>query len=276
MNQFPPGYGAPPYIDPSFGGHYHPHQHNPHEIPPSVSPMDGVPGMPRMGNTKVTATFLTDMVVGQDQQGASINQNGLIPEAYTLQFSFVGVEKDVNGTPFIPTCRAIVTWKVDGQQQRRVVSIVSGASISGVCNGVDVKLVDVPLGGDSTEGKKYKVQATMSRGLRANTQEPPTLTEELIQSVASGANITFDVPQDAGVTQVYVLLATGSTADTPADTSVLVTMSDNHQPSNGLYGSFYPLKCCHWVPLAPGTQKIILFNGSGFEFFVQAIWGIDG
>lgn len=276
MNPFPPGYGPPPFLPPDFGGHHYPHHSQPHEIPPAVSPMAGVPGMPKYGNDKVTATFFTDMVVGQSGKGNSINQSGLIPETYTMQFSFVGVEPDVSGIEFIPTAQAIINWKVDGQQQRRVISIVSGASISGVCNAVDVSIIDIPQGGDSTLGKKYRVQTTMSRGLRANTQEPPTLTSQLLESIATGANATFQIPKDAGVTSVFVLAASGSTADTFSDTSLLAVMSDNHTPSNGLYGSFYPFKCCHWVPLAPGSQKVVLFNGSGVTQFCQVIWGIDG
>lgn len=281
MNQFPPGYPGPPYYNPAnfppeFGGVPHPPVHR--EPPPPPRPSDGAPlaGVPKYGNDKLTATFFTPMVVGQSGQGNSINQSGLAPETYTLQFSFVGVEPDTAGTPFIPTAQAIINWKIDGQQQRRVISIVSGASISGVCNAVDVKIIDIPQGGDSTIGKKYSVQATMSRGLRANTQEPPTLTDELLQGINTGANATFQIPQDAGVTSVFVLAASGSPADVFADTSLLAVMSDNHQPSNGLYGSFYPFKCCHWVPLAPGSQKVVLFNGSGVTQFCQVIWGIDG
>lgn len=231
---------------------------------------------PAHPNSKVTDSFITDMVVGQAGPGVSMNPSGLIPEAYTLQFSFVDTEKDTSNQDFVPTCRAIITWKVDGQHQRRVISVVSGASISGVCNAVDVSLQDIPNGGDATIGKKYKVQATLSRGLRANTQEPPTLTVDGSQGIANGANATWNVPQDAGVTQLYVLLATGSTADVFLDTTVIVTMADNALPSPNLLGTYYPLKCCHWVPLAPGTQRVVIFNGTGVTLFAQVLWGIDG
>jgi hypothetical protein len=233
-------------------------------------------GRPVFNNEKLTAAFFTDMIVGQDGKGNSVNVQGLVPETYTLQFSYIQVEADVNGIEFIPNCKAIINWKIDGQQQRRVISIVSGASISGPCNGVDVSMVDDPTGGDATIGKKYKVQTTLARGLRANTQEPPTLTDSLVQSINSGSSATYQVPKDAGVTSLYVLVCSGNPADVFIDSSVQVVMSDNHLPSPGLLGSYYPLKCCHWVPLAPGTQKIVIFNGSGVEMFTQVIWGIDG
>src|ERR1700690_2403999 len=111
-----------------------------------------------------TASFLTNMVVGQNNQGNSLNQT-LTPDSYTLQFSFLSVELDSNGNSFIPTAQAIINWKIDGQQQRRVISIVSGATISAPCSGVDVTIVDVPPPSLPSIGKKYQVQTTLTRGV---------------------------------------------------------------------------------------------------------------
>lgn len=232
------------------------------------------PGMPRLDNRKCTAAFLTPMIVGGGV-GVGMNQSDLIPEAYTLQFSFVGVENDNAGNPFIPTAQAIVTWKIDGQQQRRVISIVSGASISGVCNAIDVRIVDIPNGGDNTAGKKYSVQSTLSRGLRANTQQPPTLTDQLLQGIGTGSSATWNVPQDAGVTSIFVLLAAGTTGAIDPG-SVIVDTSDTTTPSPALLGAYYPLMAQKWVPLPPGSQRVVVHNGHTDTVFTQVIWGIDG
>jgi hypothetical protein len=283
MNPFQPGYGAPPYLDPSFAGpsHHHPHPQPPPslegrygELPPGMHP--GQFGYPQRDNRRVTASLFTEMIVGQDGLGASINTNELVPEAYTVQFGFVGVEPDTGGHIFIPTAQAIVNWKVDGQPQRRVMSIVSGASLSGVCNALDIKIKDFPNGGDATIGKRYKVQATLSRGLRANTQQPPTLVDQAPQSIGTGAGVTYAVPQDSGVTSFRILVASGSTGDTYDDKSVIASMSDAALPSPNLLGTYYPLKCCDWTPLPPGSQRVLINNGTGVTIFTQVIWGIDG
>jgi hypothetical protein len=247
---------------------------DPGHMPPGTHP--GHFGFPQQNNEKLTAAFISDMVVGQSGFVNNMNVNGLVPETYTLQFSYVAVEHDTSDQEFIPVCKAIIDWKIDGQQQRRVISVISGASISAPCNAIGVRLVDEPLGGDATIGKKYKVQATLSRGVRANTQEPPTLVTDLVEGINNASNFKFQVPKDAGVTSLFVYLASGSTADAPAETSVIAVFSDNHLPSPGVHGSFFPFKCCHWVPLPPGAQAVTIFNGSGAEVFARIIWGIDG
>ena len=226
---------------------------------------------------KLTSSFITPMVVGQSALGNSINQSDLEPGTYTLQLSFVGVEPDSSGNPFIPTAQAIVNWKIEGQQQRRVISIISGASISGVATGVDVQIVDIPLGGSATDGKTYKVQATLSRGVRGNTQQPPTLTGVPIQSAAPSANVTFEVPQDSGVTSVFVMVASGGGGTPPEVTDLIVDATDISLPSPAVLGTWYPLITVGWVPLPPGSQRVVIFNqGPDETAFVQAIWGIDG
>ncbi len=250
------------------------HNPPPGHLPPGMHP--GQMGVPQFNNEKLTDSFISELTVGQTGFVNSLNPAGLVPETYTLQFSFVTVEAAASGKPFIPTCKAIITWKVDGQHQRRVISIVSGASISAPCNAVDVKLQDEPLGGDNTIGKKYKVQTTLSRGLRANTQEPPTLLTVPSQGIGTGASAVIPVPQDSGVTQMLLLLASGNTADVFSETSVIVSMRDVAVPSPFLLGTYYPLKCCHWMPLTPGTQEVVVTNGTGVTIFATVIWGIDG
>jgi len=227
---------------------------------------------------KYTSSFITPMIVGQSAQGNSINQSDLDPGTYTLQFSFVAVDPDSGGNEFIPTTQAIINWKIEGQQQRRVISIVSGASISGVATGADVQIVDIPLGGTATVGKAYKVQATLSRGVRGNTQQPPTLTDTPVKSAAAvNGTATFDVPQDSGVTSVFIMCATGGGGTPPTQFQIKAIASDASLPSPATLGTWYPLLTTGWVPLPPGTQRVVVFNGSPDEtLFIQAIWGIDG
>ena len=228
-------------------------------------------------NKRVTGAMLTPMIIGQNQLGNSINQDELIPGTYTLQFGFVGVDPDPDtGKINLPTTRAIITWKVDGQQQRRVISIVPGSAISGVCNGVDVKIEDVPIEGRSTNGMRYSVQTTLSRGTRGNTQQPPTLVDSITQSIATLSIEPFDVPEDAGVISVYCLISIGnfSAASAPKVTDFQISFAD---PAAALLGSTYPLAAgAGWIPLPPGTQQVNVANGTAETAFCQLIWGVEG
>lgn len=231
---------------------------------------------PARMNARVTAAMLTPMVIGQDQLGNSINQDEFIPETYTIQFGFVQIDPDIDGVVNLPSCRAIITWKVDGQHQRRVISIVPGSAISGVCNGVDVKIQDVPIEGSRTLGLNYKVQTTMSRGVRGTTQQPPTLTDTPTKTIATLTGETFKVPDDAGVISCYIMIAIGSfaAASAPDVTDFQVTFSD---PAGALLGATYPLAAGGgWIPLPPGTQEVNVFNGTAENAFAQIVWGVEG
>lgn len=227
-------------------------------------------------NQRVTASMLTPMTVGQNQLGNSINQDEFIPETYTIQFGFVEIEKDRDGVLNLPTTRAIITWKVDGQQQRRVISVVSGAAISGVCNGVDVKIEDVPIEGNTNDGLTYKVQTTMSRGLRGNTQQPPILVDGVAQSIPAVSGVPFSVPDDAGVISLFPMINIGefAHADAPGVTDFQITFTD---PNGSALGAVYPLASgSGWIPLPPGTQTVNVFNGTAKVAFAQLLWGIEG
>src|SRR5208282_2833927 len=58
-------------------------------------------------------------------------------QAYTIQFEVI---PPTDGLGF--SAYAIVSWKVNGQPIRRVMNIYQGAAITGVCEGVDVQIVD--------------------------------------------------------------------------------------------------------------------------------------
>jgi hypothetical protein len=228
-------------------------------------------------NEKATSSFITTMVVGQSSLGNSIVQSDLIPEIYTLQLGFIDIKPNAGGSLALPTAQAIVNWKIDGQQQRRVISIVSGATISGVCNGVDLKILDIPVGGDATKGMQYKVQATLSRGPRANIQQPPILYAGELTAIP-GAPAVFAVPQDSGVISIFPQISIGSFAVTPGFFDTVISFSDASLPSPSLLGSYYPFVGPGWTALPPGTQRVTVTTNilAANPTFVGLLWGIEG
>jgi hypothetical protein len=230
---------------------------------------------PNYPNDKVTASQLTPMIVGQAAFGGSLNQAGLIPETYTLEFSFISVEKRTGGAlSFIPSAEAVINWKVDGQQQRRVISIVSGAVISAVANGVDVQIVDVPTSDLTLTGKHYQVQTTLSRGARANIQQPPILYNRSLNfaDIAPANTFSVDIPPDCGVINAYVSVVFAN----PAATFVFSDITATFGTSTGDLGGFYPLIANSWVPIPPGADRIQIQNNNAAHATVSVLWGIEG
>jgi hypothetical protein len=106
----------------------------------------------------------------------------------------------------VPSVWAEVTWTLDGQQQRRLVSVVPGLSITGQCEGVTVTYYDKQgvLGGGANPGLEYAIQSSLSSGCRPTVNQPPVLINSLLQSITEGNVLEFDIPEDSGVISFYL------------------------------------------------------------------------
>lgn len=221
---------------------------------------------------KLAASMLSTLIAGNTNPVNNIDISDLVPGTYTLQFSVISIAPSPNVKIQIPPIvHAIITWKIEGQQQRRLVSVVSGASISGVAQGVDVKIID-----DSDEdiGYTYQVQVTLSKGLRANTQQPPQLSRGRFVSINPTDQFKFSVPQDAGVISTFLYVDRGSFG-TVADTDVEIRMLD---AVGNIVANINPApNGTQWIPLVPGTTEVSIVNFDATTgIFANLIWGIDG
>lgn len=231
---------------------------------------------------KLTASFLTPMTTGQTRPGNSINQDGMEPGAYTLQFSFVNIQGEIGGgNPGridTPTAQASIIWKVGGQQQKRIISISQGAAIQGVCNGVEVSITDFSAQSLSMPvGLTYAVQATLSRGDRGTSLQPPTLVNDFLGIVVQpGTFQSILVPQESGAISAYILVASNQVgaANQLAPNLVTAVFATNF---GGFLSQHYPMVNASWVPLPPGTGEVIFFNNSAANpAGITVIWGIEG
>lgn len=221
----------------------------------------------------MTASQLTPMVSGQQSFGNSLNRTGLEAGTYTLQFGIRDITQAPllpSQPPSIPTVQAIINWKIDGQQQRRVISVVSGASISGVCEAVDVSIVD-KTSNPTLAGFTYNVQVTLSKGMRGNVQQPPALLDSLATLVPNAGLLVHLVPPDSGVISVFLLIDAGVPA-IASDFQLVMT-----DPSGGVvYAASTPATLGQWIPLVPGTAALQVFNHSATPALVTLLWGIEG
>jgi hypothetical protein len=226
--------------------------------------------MTRTPAVGTAAGGLPDLSDPNVKQVNSLQQQELEPQTYTIQFQ---VEPPSDGNGF--GCFAIVNWKVKGQQIVRKLSVYSGASISAVAESVDVQLIDVSGAGlaglPPNNGGQYKVAANLSRGTRANVQQPPTLiTQPLAVEFLSAPSVEFLVPQDAGVISAMVLVAPANLQDIIAQQ--LVT---GGPPTQSYYPATQPGE---WIPVSPLTLKLNMINRNLVDDppLGNVIWGIEG
>lgn len=250
------------------------------EVAPDNNPQPGDNDMQRSGMGRIlTASFTTTM---NTQSGSGeingLQQSNLEPGEYTIQFGVIP-PPNIPGAP--PTqqafsANAIVSWKSDGQQQRRVISLIPGAAITGVCDAVDVRIQDLgTLFGPNNPGSEYKVIQTMSKGSRANIQQPVVLVTDVAQTIAAPGSLNFFVPRDSGVVAYQALVAQSSPLPL---TSVFDVIASQNALGN-VIATDYPMINTGWIPLAPGVIAVELVNQNTTgpsPILANIIWGIEG
>lgn len=226
-----------------------------------------------MSRTLVTGLAGAPLPVGTPNRG--LMQTDLDPGEYTIQFSVIPPSDNHGFAAY-----AIVNWKVAGHQLRRVVSVASGAVISGVADAVDVQIVDVSDGpvyaplpsGNPDPRQLYQVASTLSRGSRPSLNQPGVLltSRSALQVAPVGGLQIWSVPQDCGVISAYVSGPYTTLPDVPAD--IAVQFND----ASGLTLGFATIPASHWVPLPSGTTQVLITNNGVNTYPVNVFWGIDG
>ena len=177
---------------------------------------------PMSGN--LTRSFLSVMQTTTNPLGSFIgNQipnlqiDQLEPGEYTIQFQVV--EAPIDPEDF--GLYAYIQWKVDGQQIQRIVSVFSGAVITGVANAVDVYLLD-----QSGRGVASNVLPSASV-INGN----PVVTYATPITIGQGQTIVFTsaVPQ-----QTYQI-------EMPVTNSTIVTLSQPYQGLTDISASSYSI-----------------------------------
>lgn len=205
---------------------------------------------------------------------------------YTVQFSITNLKATDGSTDvgsYNPT--AEIVWSVEGNSVRRVVSVINGTSVTGVGQGCRVTVRDQTPTGDSTKEMEYVVSILVAPGVRAANQLQPVLvpliTDPFLVTrpgtvfVDGGTAVDIQIPENAGVTSVYIT-ASSLNAGIP----IILTDADvqaSHTNSAYVYKEYNPIKYT-WVPIGPGTTTIRLTNymGPATQVLFNVTFGIDG
>lgn len=208
--------------------------------------------------------------------------NPLPSKNYTVQFSVGNSTLSATGLPAINVPInpiAEIKWSVEGNDVRRLVSVVSGMSLTGVGESIKVSVLDrsaqIDIGSSLPYAAvQYDVDIICAPGSRASVTQPPTLAAQnpndlsFIFVSAGVGNLFVDVPQDAGVISTYITAHSDGNVISEADASVT-------QINGTLINRIYTPNV-GWVPLVPGTQKLKLNNLSANTIAWSITYGIDG
>jgi hypothetical protein len=200
----------------------------------------------------------------------SVQANFPVAREYTVQF-LVTPPAIVPNQPL--TIQADITWTTNGNQIVRRVSVGNGVSVQGTAEAVKVTIRDLtPVGGPKLP---YTAGISVAPGGRASSALPPTLVDTTPHTVAAGANLLLSIPQNVGITSVYVAVFAVTAANVPvAVPENNLSVSQNH-PTGPL--KRYDPRLYEFVPMAPGATALQLFNDTAADFVTFFVtYGIDG
>jgi len=220
-----------------------------------------------------------------------VNCQADFPESgnYSVEFS-VSPTNPGDGSTIAQT-EALITWSVEGNNVTRRLTITNGATISGVAQAVKIRVFDVTPFAGTPKGVPYTVSIQAVRGIRADSQLPPILlphpfvddlaavpvtqpfeqgnylvTANPVPGGAGNGSITIPIPTDAGVVSALVLVsptvptagyqAQGTAPVVPDDMLLVVTGNTGTTE----FSSYDPRKFPGWIPIAPGANRMTLFN----------------
>jgi hypothetical protein len=215
-----------------------------------------------------------DMTTGNNGNVPIINQPSGFRLAQTFTVEF-GISPPIGGAA---VAFGVVQWVENGAQVRRVISIGSGATLSGCGTGAQVSVYDATTSPLSSLGKKYTISAILSPGVRGAQSHLPTLIVDLPQTLESftapGTGfLKYSVPQDSGVIAAEVTIV--DTIGNPATPCQAYVQAVSQVGAVLKY--WVPSLSPGMVALPPGTVALVVQNTSGTVVAQTSVtYGIDG
>lgn len=230
-------------------------------------------------NMFTTGTLYTDQTVNPIP---NLQVGPLEAGEYTIQFE---VLPPADGFGYF--AQAIIDWKVEGHQLRRVISVNPGAVVSGVAEAVDIKIVDFSgpisnfLSPTVRNPKPYQVFASLSKGTRPDFGVPVVLDSTYPQIIpVSSTTSSIPIPANAGVTSVLVTVVPFDAAPAVLGVQDIIVHMNGTVGLNPTVKAYMPLAQQTgpgWVPIAPGSTNITIENRNAAvraEAFI--LWGVEG
>lgn len=217
-----------------------------------------------------------NMQATDSNKSVHLQANFKTPGPYTVQFFVQQIDANAD-TVLEP--KAFIDWSVAGNTVTRKVDVLNGLSVTGVGEGVRVRVVDETTTGSAIN---YAVAVTVAPGIRPSKPDYATLTPAHSNNpavVVSNGTQDFDVPDGVGVTAVSIKASYSVVPAAPAAAITDQMMIVQHRAPDAVINPIlktYDPRESDWVPLAPGTTKVRFINTCASSLRVQLTWGVDG
>lgn len=203
------------------------------------------------------------------------------PSTYTVSFRVGQLKLDSPQNPLLTTGYAPyaeIYWSLGGIDTRRVVSVVNGTSVTGVCDTFKVIGYDDTFQGSGINHGTYDLAIAVGKGTRPADANPPFYIDPVTggeYAVNPASSVNVAVPFDIGVKSLQVTAIAFATGVTLAEGDARV--AQNAPFTSKIYD---PREYPGFVPLLPGASTIQLINNQpaigGSVIIFQVTWGIDG
>ena len=206
-----------------------------------------------------------NLIAGSGDTGISLQANFKATGNYTVQFGITQpILEALSGR--VIKALAEITWSVEGNDVRRLVNCVNGMTVSGTGQAVKVRVYDA----SDANPVEYQVSIQVVKGTRSSVQHPPFLYGDR-ETLLAGAQTQIPIPQNAGVTSVYVPIGKIGTAGAINNNEIQVI----HENLVSVLSQYDPT-VFQWVPIAGGATSITIVNNSTADLRITPVWGIDG
>lgn len=243
----------------------------------------GNAGTISISNAAATVGPLGKAVVSGPQRTVPIQVQDLLPDVYTVQFTPLGLPPTAAGiAPAMISTVADVVFSVDGRTQFRRINVNQGARICGQADAVSVTVKDNSNPADPGRipaAFEYQVSIAVSRGVRPDQFQPPTLYPTnadgfVVQPpdllLAPAASKILVIPQGVGVLAVNVTALDQTFAAIPEGKATVDYMA------NGVILRSFDARVAPWIPIVPGANQLRLTNNAANNVQFSALFGIDG
>jgi hypothetical protein len=207
------------------------------------------------------------LIVGNPNVAVSMQAQFPVLDNYTVLFNLNAITVPPGTSR--ACARAQVSWRVAGNEARRLISVSDGTSITGTAEAVHVRLFDNTLGAPGPQ--EYAGSILIAKGTRGSNKQPPYLALNHA-TVIPGGNAVIAIPDDIGANSLFVSCGPSTLGTLVPDGSILVTVVGNFGITS------YDPRNYDWVPLDPGAKTIVLTvaaaAGTNVEF--APYLGIDG
>jgi hypothetical protein len=213
---------------------------------------------------KLQADFAERGPDGQNIPGSGAGKN------YTVQFNIRRLSGGNDDSPPIQA-EAVIQWTVEGNFVTRRVSVSNGTSVTGTGQACKVVVTDKSQTNNGVTPITYEVDIQITPGTRGSYSQPPCWVPTNPPgdfNIANGGALVIQLPDDLGAISAATTVFSGA-AIADGTTQVLMMAGNNILKT-------YDAKTPGFVPMAPGTNKIVLTNNSGDAALFSLTVGVDG